>query len=240
MNDIDDLRAALRKPPAEPFAEPDLARIMADGGRIRRRRRLLNATGAVAAAATVVAVVVFAVQLRQPAPVAQPALPPPTVSSATPPPSPTVPAESPLGDVVLTGIRSQNGEEMALYAVAVDEPALKNIHFGLVAGYLDAKGSLQALLETNETATPDRSFGFHATDGGEILRDRLVPVFGYFAGPAAKITTTVHGATKIAKQQQWTEDPSVVFFWFDPSDVPSSGSLTPLIAYDAKGNRLTK
>ena len=250
MNDIDDFRAALRQPPSEPFAEPDLARIMADGGRIRRRRRLLNATGMVGAAATVVAVVVFAVQLRQPAPVAQPALPPPAMSSTAVPsdnaPSKAAPSETsmperlPLGDIVLTGIRSETGDELVLYAVAIDEPMLKDIHFGLVAGYRDARGSLQSLLATNETVTSDRSFGFHATDGGEILRDRLIPVFGYFSGPAAKITTTVHGATMVAKQQQWTEDPTVVFFWFDPSDVPSSQSLTPLVAYDAKGNRLTK
>ena len=244
MNDIDDFRAALRQPPSEPFAEPDLARIMADGGRIRRRRRLLNATGMVAAAATVVAVVVFAVQLRQPAPVAQPALPPPAVSSTAP--SKTVPSETsmperlPLGDIVLTGIRSETGDELVLYAVAIDEPLLKDIHFGLVAGYRDARGSLQSLLASNETVTSDRSFGFHATDGGENLGRGQIPVFGYFAGPAVKITTTVHGATKVAKQQQWTEDPTVVFFWFDPSDVPSSQSLTPLVAYDETGNRLTK
>jgi hypothetical protein len=241
MNDIDDLRAALRRPPAEPFAEPDLARIMADGGRIRRRRKLVNATGALAAAAAVVAIVVFAVQLRRPAPIARPALPAPTVSTTANVPSATLPPEpQPLGDVVLTGVQSPGGEEMVLYAIAIDQPVLKDIHFGLVAGYRDARGSVQALLETNETETSDRSFGFHATDGGEILRDRLVPVFGYFSGPAAKITTTVHGATKIAKQQQWTEDPTVVFFWFDPSDVPSSQSLTPLVAYDVSGNRLTK
>jgi len=243
MNDVDDLRAALRKPPPEPFAEPDLARIMADGGRIRRRRRLLNATGATAAAAAVVAIVVFAVQLRQPAPVARPALPPPTVSSTVSSTTTTAPSEAmrpPLGDVVLTGIRSETGDELVLYAVAIDVPFVKDIHFGLAAGYRDARGSLRALLVSNETATSDRSFGFHATDGGENLDQRQIPVFGYFSGPAAKITTTVHGATKIAKQERWTVDPSVVFFWFDPAEVPSSQSLTPLVAYDVSGNRLTK
>jgi len=238
MNDIDDLRAALRQPPAEPFAEPDLARIMADGGRIRRRRKLLNTTGALAAAAAVVAVVVFAVQLRQPAPIAQPALPPPTVSSTTVP-SETAPQRQALGDVVLTGIRS-GSDELVIYAVPIDEPIRPDIHFGLMVGYRNAQGSLTSLLMSNETVTSDRSFGFHATDGGENLGRGLIPVFGYFAGPAAKITTTVHGATMVAKQAQWTEDPTVVIFWFDLADVPSSQSLTPLVAYDAKGNRLTK
>ena len=48
MNDLDDFRAALRQPPAEPFAEPDLARIMADGTRLRRRRRVLTTTAGLA------------------------------------------------------------------------------------------------------------------------------------------------------------------------------------------------
>ena len=100
--------------------------------------------------------------------------------------------------------------------------------------------SLQAVLATNEVRGSDRSFGFHATDGGEVIRDQFIPVFGYFAGPAAKITTTVHGQTVEANLATWTEDPNVVFFWFDPDAVPDSASLTPLVAYDADGKRLTK
>src|SRR5690242_20105785 len=106
MNDLDDFRAALRQPPDEPFAEPDLDRIMAGGRRLRRRRRVLTSAAGIAAAAAVVLVVVFAVQLRQPAPtpVAQP--PSPSTSSA----APAQPAgEHPLGNVVGTGIRTPAG-----------------------------------------------------------------------------------------------------------------------------------
>jgi hypothetical protein len=238
MNDLDDFRAALRRSPSEPFAEPDLARIMADGTRIRRRRRVLTTTAGVAAAAVVVLVFVFAVQLRQPAlaPVAQPPAPP----TAAAPASTTGPPEKPpLGDVVGTGIRTSAGE-IVFFARAVDEPSLlPDIHFGLVAGFRSGT-SLQAALATNEVRGSDRSFGFHATDGGELISDQLIPVFGYFAGPAERITTTVHGKTVDANLTKWTEDPSVVFFWFDPVDVPDSGSLTPLIAYDSNGKRLTK
>jgi len=74
----------------------------------------------------------------------------------------------------------------------------------------------------------------------EIVGDQHIPVFGYFSGPAAKITTSVHGQTVAANLATWTEDPSVVFFWFDPDLVADSASLTPLIAYDANGKRLTK
>ncbi|MEU0796977.1 hypothetical protein ABZ342_43540 [Amycolatopsis sp. NPDC005961] len=238
MNDLDDFRAALRQPPAEPFAEPDLVAIMAGGTRLRRRRRALTTTAGLAAAAVVVLVFVFAVQLRQPAPapVAQPPAPP--TSSA--PASTTGPSERPpLGDVVGTGIQTKAGE-IVFFARAIDEPqALPGIHFGLVAGFRSGT-ALQAALATNEVRGSDRSFGFHATDGGEVLQDQLIPVFGYFAGPATRITTTVHGKTVEATLAKWTEDPNVVFFWFDPVAVPDSASLTPLVAYDGGGKRLTK
>ncbi|HET6709367.1 hypothetical protein [Amycolatopsis sp.] len=236
MNDLEDFRAALRQPPDEPFAEPDLAKIMAGGARLRRRRRVLTGTAGVAAAAAVVLVVVFAVQLRQPAPapVAQP--PSPALSTASPAPA----AEQPIGDVVGTGIRTRDGDgEVVFYARALDLPELPDIRFGLVAGVRSGT-SLQSLLVTNEFRGSDRSFGFHATDGGEIIGDQVIPVFGYFAGPAAKITTTVHGQTVEARLAKWSADPNVVIFWFNPDAVPDSAVLTPLIAYDADGERLTK
>ncbi|MET8848267.1 hypothetical protein [Amycolatopsis sp. NPDC004625] len=237
MNELDDFRAALRQPPGEPFAEPDLARIMRDGTRLRRRRRVLTGTAGIAAAAAVVLVIVFAVQLRQPppAPVAQP----PAPVSATPVPTtsrpPVVPA---IGDVVGTGIRTPAGE-IVLYAQAIDVPQLPNVRFGLVAGFRSGD-SLQAVLMSNETRGSDLSFGFHATDGGEVIRDQLIPVFGYFSGRAARITTTVHGKTVEAHLATWTADKTVVIFWFDPAEVPNSAVLTPLIAYDGDGKRLTK
>lgn len=235
MNELDDFRAALRQPPGEPFAEPDLARIMADGTRLRRRRRLLSGTAGVAAAAAVVLVVVFAIQLRRPAPapVAQPPAPPPVTVS-----TPATPGDRPIGQVVATGIRTHAGE-LVFYARALDVPELPDVRFGLVAG-VRAGTSLKALLMTNEVRGSDRSFGFHATDGGEIIGDQLIPVFGYFAGPAAKITTTVHGRPVEAHLAKWSGDPAVVIFWFDPVAVPDSTVLTPLIAQDAGGRRLTR
>ena len=236
MNDLDDFRAALRQPPDEPFAEPDLARIMADGTRLRRRRRMLSGTAGIAAAAVVVLVVVFAVQLRQPppAPVAQPPSPKPALSTTAPAP----PAEQPIGEVVGTGIRTPAGE-VVLYARAIDAPELPGVRFGLVAGFRSGT-SLQSVLVTNEIRGSDRSFGFHATDGGENLDGQVIPVFGYFAGPAVRITTTVRDKTVEASLAKWTADPNVVIFWFDPAKVPDSASLTPLVAYDVNGKRLTK
>ncbi|MEQ0561482.1 hypothetical protein ABJI51_26235 [Amycolatopsis sp. NEAU-NG30] len=236
MNDLDDFRAALRQPPREPFAEPDLARIMADGTRLRRRRRVLTGAGGIAAAAVVVLVVVFAVQLRQPAPA--PVAQPPSAALSTTSPAPS--GEKPMGDVVGTGIRTRDGRgELVLYARAIALPELPEVGFGLVVGVRSGT-SLQSLMVTNEFRGSDRSFGFHATDGGETVGNQVIPVFGYFAGPAARITTTVHGRTVEARLARWSEDPKVVIFWFNPDVVPDSAVLTPLIAYDADGKRLTK
>ncbi|WP_206784052.1 hypothetical protein [Amycolatopsis sp. MtRt-6] len=234
MNDLEDFRAALRQPPDEPFAEPDLAKIMAGGARLRRRRRVLTGTAGVAAAAAVVLVVVFAVQLRQPAPapVAQP--PSPVLSTTSPAPA----TEQPIGDVVGTGIRNPAGE-VVIYARAVDVPEVPGVSFGLVAGFRSGT-SLRPVLATNEYRGSDRSFGFHATDGGEVVQNQVIPVFGYFAGPAARITSTVHGRTVEAQLARWTADPNVVIFWFHPDVVPNSAVLSPLTAYDADGKRLTK
>ncbi|WP_439385483.1 hypothetical protein [Amycolatopsis lexingtonensis] len=239
MNDLDDFRAALRQPPDEPFAEPDLAAIMAGGTRLRRRRRVLTSAAGIAAAAAVVLVFVFAIQVRQPAPapVAQP--PAPVATTPTPAPTTAAPAEAPpIGDVIGTGIKTARGE-IVFFARAVDLPELPDIHFGLVAGFRSGE-TLESVLATNEFRGSDRSFGFHATDGGELSGDEVIPVFGYFAGRVARITTTVHGKTVEASLAKWTEDPNVVIFWFDPAAVPNSAVLTPLIAYDADGKRLTK
>ncbi|WP_370305389.1 hypothetical protein [Amycolatopsis sp. WAC 01375] len=127
-----------------------------------------------------------------------------------------------------------------LYAFAIDEPQMPDVRFGLQVAYRNQTGEYDALLASNEFKGSDRSFGFHAVDGGDVIRGTFVPVFGYFAGPAARITSTVRGKPVEAKAIPWSEDPSIVLFWFDGAQVESAGALTPLIAYDAKGQRLTK
>ena len=248
MNDLDRLKSALNEAPPEPFTAPDLTRIMADGTRIRRRRRLLTGAGTAAAVVAVVAVVFGAVQLRpQPQPQQQPvAAAPSTVGPASTVPSAGVPDKeqvTPLGDVVSLGIKAGAGE-LVLYAVKVDEPvALPGVGFGLMLAVRDAAG-LRAVYTANEVNGSDRSFGFHATSGGFIAGADAaathVPVLGYFAGPAARVTSTVHGKAVEAHLAKWSADPSVVFFWFDPAQVPSADVLTPLAAYTAGGTRLTQ
>ncbi len=239
MSDLETLRSALREPPAEEFAAPDIAGIMTAGKRIRRRRRIATGVGGVAAAAVTVLVIAGAVALREPSHQQQQLPPAASAPSSVSPPTTETPKYPPRGQVISIG-SGPGGKELVLYASAINEPSLPDIQFGLNIGYRATDGTIESLLTTNEFKGSDRSFGFHATDGGEQIRDAFIPVFGYFAGPAVRITSTVGGKTVTAKSVVWSEDPTVVFFWFMPEDVSSSYVLTPLIAYDAKGQRLTK
>ncbi|RJQ84892.1 hypothetical protein [Amycolatopsis panacis] len=238
--EIDQLRAALREPLPEPFAAPDVPRIMAEGKRLRRRRRVLGGAGAAAAVVAVLAVVFAAVGLRStgpaPAPVAAaPSAPslPPALSVVPGPVAPPVKAV-PSGDVIDTDTFTPDGQ-LVFYFVALDS----EIGFGVMAGLRTANG-LQPLYLTNETRMPALSFGFHATSGGQLTDRTWVPVYGYFSGPAARITTTIGGRTIAAHLGRWSGRPDVVVFWFDQSDVPSTSRLTPLIAYAEDGGRLTR
>ncbi|RSN58681.1 hypothetical protein DMH01_21870 [Amycolatopsis sp. WAC 04182] len=248
MTDLETLRSALREPPAEDFAEPDLGAIMTKGRRIRRRRRLATGAGGVAATLVTVLVIVGAVALRGSSSSEQQPLPPAASAPASVPmpppvPAPTItaaPAEAPFGKAIPLGIKGEGGRELVIHAFAIDEPQMPDVKFGLQVAYRNGDGDYDALLAANEFKGSDRSFGFHAVDGGDLIRGTFVPVFGYFAGPAARVTSTVRGKPVEAKAVPWSEDPSVVIFWFDPGQVESPYVLTPLIAYDARGQRLTK
>ncbi|MEW2500138.1 hypothetical protein AB0878_06600 [Amycolatopsis sp. NPDC047767] len=257
MNDLDKLRAALREQPDQPFAAPDLGRIITEGRRIRRRRRIATGAGAAAAVAAVVGIVFGAVALRTPAepakvPVAAP--PAPTTSGPlasdgarptnAPPPSsaidqPPTSAIQPYGDVIHTGIKTASGE-LVFYATKIDDnAALTDVHFGIMAA-VQTNGGYRSLYASNEIRGADRSFGFHATAGGMEAGGTWVPVYGYFSGPAVKIVSTVHGKPVLAKTASWSVDPNVVVFWFDQREVPDPAVLTPLVAYGKDGTRLTK
>ncbi|HWD03079.1 MAG TPA: hypothetical protein VG674_11575 [Amycolatopsis sp.] len=240
MNDLDKLRAALREPPEQPFATPDLGRIMADGTRLRRRRRVVTGAGAAAAAAAVVGIVFGAVALRTPSPPSRPAAQPPVAAAPGPvSTSTTVPPQEsrPQGSIIHTGTRYPAGE-LVFYAYSITEPTLPGVHFGVMAA-VQSGGKLDPLYANNEVRGSDRTFGFHTTAGGLDVGGEFVPVFGYFAGPAVRITSTVHGKPVQAHTAKWSEDPSVVVFWFDQAQVPSGAQLTPLAAYAADGTRLT-
>jgi hypothetical protein len=234
MTDIDQLRAALREQPEHGYATPDLGRIFAEGARLRRRRQVLQGSAFAAAVAVVALVVGLTSQLRPAAPPVADGVP--TITTASPS---TTPVQSPLGNLVPTGIRDSLGERV-FYVVPVDSPSLPDVHFGLMAGHRTASGTLVDQLMTNVTTGSDTSPGFRVLDGGDLALQPLVPVFGYYVGPAAKITTTVQGRTVVAQQVTWAKNPDVVLFWFTLQDVPSRSVLTPPRAYAADGTVLRR
>jgi hypothetical protein len=141
-----------------------------------------------------------------------------------PPTRVTAPEHEVLGDVIPSGFG-----DLVFYGVKVQEPRLPQTTFGIMAGARDASG-LKDLVIANETAGSDKAPGFHAVTGGLNVDGHDVPSFGYYVGPAAKIT----GSTGLAHQARWSADPKVVVFWFAP------GTPDPehLKAFDAAGKEL--
>jgi hypothetical protein len=156
------------------------------------------------------------------------AAPPASAPPSTPPSRDAEPEENrtPLGKPVDLGLR-----DYVLYAVPVDLAELPKTTFGVMLGRRLPDGTLTADVVSNETVGADRAPGFHAVQAGT---DDAMPTFGYYVGPATKITAKAGGRTVTAKRAAWSEDPRVVFFWFAPADQ----QLTGLTAYDKSGRKL--
>jgi hypothetical protein len=204
------------------------------------RTRWLYAVGApVACAAVVIAGTVAANAAMSPRPAAAPAA---DLQFGAPAPAKSAPASSapdpsaakPLGDVISTGIAAKTGK-WVFFAQAIDEKALPQTHFGIMAGHRLPSGELAADVMANEVKGSDRAPGFHAVQGGMQIDAGKSPTFGYYVGSATKITAQAGGHTVTAKHAVWSEDPSVVVFWFDPA-VSGIGKLA---AYDKAGKKLT-
>lgn len=125
-----------------------------------------------------------------------------------------------LGEVIPSGLG-----DLVFYGVKVAEPRLPQTTFGIMAG---AGG--KDLVLANETSGSDKAPGFHAVTGGLNADGHDVPGFGYYVGPAAKITSS----SGVAHQARWSADPDVVVFWFDPG-TPDPARLK---AYNAAGDKL--
>ena len=134
-----------------------------------------------------------------------------------------------LGDVIPSGFG-----DVVFYGVPVQIPQLPETTFGIMAGARDAAGGLTNLVATNETSGSDKAPGFHAVAGGMEVSGHEVPTFGYYYGPAARITGRIWGTTGVAHQARWSEDPNVVVFWFDPGVADPEN----LQAFDAAGTEL--
>jgi len=249
MTNLDDLKDAMAAPPDFVPRQIDLGTVMAAGGRVRRRRRLAVSTASgLAVVALLVGGAQFAGHLTagnqgSPAQVAnqgedgQPAsngaasTPPTNTRPTTAPPTDGSPTgvDTVLGDVVHTGI---NG--WLVYASPIDNASLPNTHFAVNLGLAEPDGTPTSVVATNENEGSDRSAGFHATEAAMNVNGEVTLAFGYYVGPAERITATAGGETVTAKHATWSEDPSVVMFWFDLG----TGDLSGLTAYGSDGEKL--
>jgi hypothetical protein len=152
-------------------------------------------------------------------------------SQTAPPANPAPP--KPYGAVISTGIQTKSGE-LVFYAVHIHVKQLPKTTFGIMGGFRNSAGHLSAAVEANEFSGPDVAEGFHAIEAPISG----VPEFGYYAGPAAKITGSVGGRTIQASLAHWSVNPKVVIFWFSPKDDPKGLDVTSPAAFDAQGKQL--
>jgi hypothetical protein len=139
---------------------------------------------------------------------------------------------TPIGPVVDTGIAAKSGT-WALYLIPIDDHAIADTHFGVMLGRRLSGGKLTADVETNETTGSDVAPGFHAAEGSMTVDGGRTPVFGYYAGPAAKVTGKSHGK-KVTAHVAASGKAGIQLYWFDATVTTVSG----LVASDAHGRPL--
>lgn len=245
---VDELRTALHEEPPVPLTV-DLDRVLARG---RRRRAARRATVPVAVLATAAAVAVPVVVLgdngageaETSSPAATTAAP---SRSSRPTPAAVIPGALPrtaFADVIGTGERVA-GTERVFRFFPTEPDAQLQTRFILGLAYRAPGGGPKVVGGTNEIQGRDDATGFHATTAawyGMVLPPGDWAVFGYYAGPATRITAVVDGRTVTAKTARWPGYPRIVVFWLSPgtgSPKPTSNTaITDLRAYDADGRPL--
>ncbi|MFI6330143.1 hypothetical protein ACIBBG_17815 [Micromonospora chersina] len=242
MNEVDELRRAMRATERADRTGLDLAGIMREGRRVRRRRRVAGAGAVAAVVAVLIGVGGTVARTRPPEPPGPAATAASTATadpSPTPTPGPTGPPVRPAGAVVGSGIR-YGADERVFYLVPVDVPELPGVTIGLVAGRRSPTGELTTDYLVNDVEGSDRRPGFHQIgyDQQRVPTDAPVPTFGYFVGPAARIVGTVDGRHVEARLARWSEDPRLVIFWFDPGVLAPGTPLDGIVARDARGRKL--
>jgi hypothetical protein len=222
MTDLEALRSALTAVPAGQFGKVDVDRIMELGARKRAHRRMGVVGGALTAVVALTGTVFGVAQLREG--------PPPSLAVASPETVTTTPA-SPPGIVVTTGASDSGGE---IVLVLQQGTLSGTVAYGLSLGHRDASGRVT---EEMATGLREASQGFHALTAGRPGRD--LPLYGYYAGPARRITAQVHDLT-VTAQTAVLPGLDVTVFWFPTRHTGLFGDApwVPLYAYDANGLRI--
>ena len=207
----------------------------------RKHRWLYVAGAAVACAGVLVAAnVAFAggtapvARVEVGAPAAQVGAGAPAARATTPAPTGSSDVLSvALGRVIDTGLDAKTGK-WVFYLVTIDEKQIPKTRFGLMLGRRLPSGKLTADVVTNETSGSALAKGFHAGEASMTIDGGTTPTFGYYVGPAAKITAKAHGRTITAAQAVSSAYPSVRVYWF----APGVSGITGLAAYDKAGKKL--
>lgn len=220
----------------------------ATGGRARRRLSIAGiALTTCAVIATSVAIAVNANASTSLAPARERGSAPPATADRAPRTSPRGEVRegqrpvredmTPVGAVIASRIKQPCGELVFWFrTLAIAE--LPQTPFGVTAGCRDAAGRLRALVTTNETEGAADAPGFHAIQAATGVEGQDVPLFGYYAGPAAKITADFDGETVQARQAVWDRNPAIVVFWFDPQAGGAGSDPKNFAAFDRDGQRL--
>lgn len=234
MTDTERLREALEELAShEVYAPLDLDQIMAEGGRLRRRRQLVSRVAVAAAVAAVLVLTVVGVRglgSGVTAPREVTGAPEPGASQS----QPRVPDQ----EIIRSWIALPGGE-LVFWIVTYDQPETDHPVYEIMAGCRNAAGELKTLVTTNETDGAADAPGFHAIQGAMTIDDQAIPVFGYYVGPAVRITAMIDGVTVRAHQAVSAREPSLVVFWFDPPLVGvDPADPTDFKAFDASDSRL--
>lgn len=247
---VEELRTALREPPPVPLAV-DLDQVLTRG---RRRRTVRRAAVPVAVLATAAAVAVPVVlvenngagQVETAGPRTTAAAPGRTTAPQAPQPTvirDAIPAAA-YKQVIGTG-EQVAGQERVFAFYPTEPDAQVQARFILGLAYRSPGGAARTVGGNNEIEGRDDAAGFHAvttTWHGMVLPAGDWAVFGYYAGPATRITAVVDGRTVTARTARWPGYPRIVVFWLSPgtgSAKPSDNTaITNLRAYDAAGRPL--
>lgn len=223
--DLEALRSALTASPGQ-FGEVDVDLVMELGARKRAHRRMGVVGGAMTAVVALTGTAFGVAQLREGP------LPASSLTVATPETVMSVPAPPPEF-VVPSGARDSDGELVLVLRQVLPADG-DTVPYRLSLGHRDAVGRV-----TEETTTGPHaaSAGFHALTAGRPGRD--LPLYGYYTGPATRITAQVHDVT-VTAQTEVLPGVDVTVFWFPVrhAGLFDGAPWVPLHAYDAKGHRL--